>query len=115
MQTATILHMNSPHETNANDWLANSVKDMKRQMDRVSGEVGKLLEAIRGDDLGNEGILPRIQMLEKEQSEMRKRLVEIEGIAKKNQRYFLGFFTVLGAIGGTLLKIIIDHIVPIKK
>lgn len=114
MEPATILYM-STHETQNNDWLANSVKDMKRQMDRVSGEIGKLVVAIQGDDLGNEGILPRVQMIEKIQAEQEKRLNDIENLAKKNQRYFIGFFTVLGAVGGTILKIVIDHIVPIKK
>lgn len=115
MQTARILTMNTeePGQNERDERHAGSQRDIKSikvQIDKLTGEVGKLVVALKGDDLGTEGVLPRIVGIEKEVQALKARLDEMELLAKKNQMYLIAFVTTVGVVLGTLIKSAIDHL-----
>jgi chromosome segregation ATPase len=128
MQTAAILYMN-PTERNQDDRPFDPLRDMKKQLDQLIGHIGGMRDevaeirtALKGNDYGTEGLVVRIEQIESwqsrvesEQRKMEAKLEEYEKAAKLNRRYLFAFFTALGTVGGTVLKIIIDHLVPVKK
>lgn len=106
METATILHMNQNEQSERED--RSTLKDVKRQMDRLTGEVGKLVDAIQGNDLGNEGLLPRVMNVESAQQDLKKRLDDIELEGKRRGMYIMAVVSLISIILGTLFKTFID-------
>lgn len=128
MQTATILHMSNDQRNN-DDRPYDPIRDMKRQLDTLSGHIGgmrtdmtEIRTALTGNEFGNDGLVARQERIEGRQLqsevEIRKmaaKLDEFEKSAKLNRRYVMAFIAALGTVAGTFLKIIIDHLVPVKK
>jgi hypothetical protein len=127
MQTAAILHMST--DRNNDDRPYDPVRDMKRQFDNladhISGmreDLGEIRTALKGNEFGTEGLVVRVEQIEvwqvrveAEQKMFAAKLEEYEKTAKTNRRYLLAFIGAVGAVAGTVFKIIIDHLIPIKK
>jgi NTP pyrophosphatase (non-canonical NTP hydrolase) len=107
MQLAPILHMNQELEQ-SDQHERSTMKDLKRQMDRLTGEVGRLVDAIQGNDMGNEGLIPRVQAIETQQDALKKRLDEMELEAKKRGMYIMAIVGLIGIVLGTGFKALID-------
>jgi len=131
MQTVTILRMShNPTELrNADDRPYDDIKDMKRQLDKLTGYVGEMKEdmtevktALKGNEYGTEGLVLRVETLEAsyrevvaEQKKFAVRMEEYENRARNNRRYIIAFVAAVSGFAGTVFKIFIDHIVPVKK
>lgn len=115
MQTATILQMNQEESTERDEreerhtGTQRDIKSIKLQVDKLSGAVGELVVALKGNEFGTEGMVVRVQQIEQQQNLLNKRLDELELAAKKKEMYIVAFFTACGVVIGTIIKSIIDH------
>jgi hypothetical protein len=116
MQTATILHMNheESQERDAREERYRGSQDdisiIRRELNKLTGEVGKLVTAFKGDDLGREGMVAQVRTIIEEHVKLKTRLDDIERVARLNQKYLFAFIGTLGVVLGTVAKIIIDHL-----
>ena len=86
------------------------IRDIKYQLDRLSGEVGKLITAFTGNEFGTEGIVEQMKRVIIEQASLKKRLDDLELATTKKQLYLLAFVATLGVVAGSIIKSIIDHL-----
>lgn len=102
--------MNERDQEQEENWhfSSDNIRKMKLQLDKLSGFIGDLVEAIKGNDLGHEGLLSRLSKVEDTLHIMDQRLKEMEVSAKKREFYLLTIFTLLGALMGMAVKAIID-------
>jgi len=115
MQTATILHMN--HEENAESERRDQrhtasqqdIKSIKIQMDKLTYTIGELRDAIRGNDLGNPGMLPRVEKMEQEVHDLKVLFDDMALSIKKNQMYLLLAVGAISAVAGMILNKLIDY------
>jgi hypothetical protein len=121
VQEAIILHMNQEEsqERDAREQrhtgTQRDIRDIKYQLDRLSGSVGELVTAFKGNDFGTEGIVEQMKRVMQEQSMLKKRLDDLELATAKKQRYLLAFVSTVGVVGGTIIKSIIDHFLKSKS
>lgn len=92
-----------------------TLKDLKRQMDRLTGEVGKLVVALQGDQLGNEGILPRVLQIEKEMADVKRQMEDMQLAMRKKEIHVAAIVGLVMFILGSAAKALFDHLIPIKK
>lgn len=92
------------------------IKSIRLQIDRLTGEVGKLVvgqtemvTAIKGNDMGTEGIVNQVLEFKKELKELKERVDNMELAAKKKEMYIVAFFAACGVVLGTIIKTVIDH------
>jgi uncharacterized coiled-coil protein SlyX len=128
MQTATILHM-SPTERNQDDRPYDDIREMKRQLDKLIGHFGDMREdvseiatSLKGNEFGTQGLVARFEKMEEKQARQEEehkafalRLQEYERAAKVNRRYLMAFFGAVGTVVGTIIKLVVDHLVPTHK
>lgn len=86
------------------------IKDIKYQLDRLTGAVGELVTAFKGNDMGTEGVLARVGKIEEIQKELQQQFTDLKAATDKKQMYLLAFVTTLGVVAGSLLKSIVDHL-----
>jgi len=86
------------------------IRSIKLQIDKLTGAVGELVTAFKGNDLGTEGIVARVLQIEEQQDKLKKRLDDLELASKKKEMYLLAFFAAIGVVLGTLIKTIVDHL-----
>jgi len=114
---------------NSDDRAYDPIRDMKKQFDILSGAIGgmrsdlsEIRTALTGNEMGTEGLVARVENMEGRQmgfeldvKKIFSKLEEYEKSAKVNRRYVLAFIGVLGTVAGTIIKIVIDHLMPVKK
>ena len=80
------------------------IREMRRQMDKLSGTIGELVTAFKGNDLGTDGIVATVARLEAEQEKLNDRLDKMEMATGKKQMYLAAVLVMAGAIIGAILK-----------
>ena len=92
------------------------VSVIRKELNKLTSAVGELVTAFRGNDLGTEGIISEVRklvadqlLMEKRFDKLEKRFEGIQGMAKTNQRYIMGFIAAIAAIIGAVGKSFIDH------
>lgn len=88
---------------------------IRKELNKLTGAVGELVTAFKGNDLGTEGMVAQVRSVIEEQATLKSRLDDIERIARLNQKYLFAFIGTLGIVLGTIAKTIIDHLFTIKK
>lgn len=83
---------------------------IRKELNKLTGAVGELVTAFKGNDLGTEGMVAQVRDLIDEQAKLKERLDDIERIAKMNQKYLFAFIGTLGVVLGSVVKTIIDHL-----
>jgi hypothetical protein len=83
---------------------------IRKELNKLTGEVGKLVTAFKGNDLGTEGMVAQVRSVIEEQATLKSRLDDIERVARLNQKYLFAFIGTLGVVLGTIAKTIIDHL-----
>lgn len=91
------------------------VRIMRQELNKLSGAVGDLVDCLKGNDFGEDGLVKQFKALKDETYRLKGRLDAIELSAKVNQKAWRIVYILLGTVGGTVLKIIIDHLIPVKK
>jgi chromosome segregation ATPase len=93
------------------------VKMMRAELNKLTGSVGDLVVAIKGNDMGTEGILGRIKAMENKLHEFEDRLDATEMEAKeakleaaKRQFYLMIIWGLTGTVVGTIFMSVINHI-----
>lgn len=86
------------------------IRDIKFQMDKLTGVVGDLVTALKGNEFGTEGMVAQVRAIIDEQTALKKRLDDLELANSKKQMYLIAFVTTVGVVIGTLIKTAIDHI-----
>ena len=86
------------------------IRDIKRQIDKLSGLVGDLVTAFTGNEFGTEGIIEQMKRVVLHQAELKKRLDDLELATQKKQLYLLAFVTTVGIVIGGIVKSFIDHL-----
>lgn len=114
--TAILYHMNQ-EESNEREareeryrGSQEDIMIIRKELNKLTGEVGKLVTAFKGNDLGTEGMVAQVRQVIEEQAKMKRRLDEIERIAKINQKYLFAFIGTLGVVLGSIAKTVIDHL-----
>jgi|GEM_PF-5114034 len=117
MQPATILYMSNPTETHERSF--DPIRQMKVQLDKLTESVGDLREdfrevatAIKGNDMGTEGFVSRIERIEERQELFEERMSTLERQSKLHRRVFKFAYTAAGALGLALLKYFGDKLFP---
>jgi len=87
---------------------------IRKELNKLTSEVGKLVTAFKGDDLGREGMVAQVRAIIEEHVKLKSRLDDIERVARLNQKYLFAFIGTLGVVLGTIAKTVIDHLF-IKK
>jgi regulator of replication initiation timing len=103
----------SDHNENREQHYKDSLNDarrMREQLDILSGKVGELVTAIKGNDMGTEGVVGQIKTLRAEQELLKKRLDDIEQSTAKKNAYLGVAIGTVGLFLGTIIKVIIDHL-----
>lgn len=97
-------------------------KRMRHQLDILTGKVGDLVTAIKGNDLGTEGVVGQIKALrvQIEAIEVRleaveQRAAEARAEARMRQRYMKMAYSAAGALVLVIIKFLIDRFVPVIK
>lgn len=97
-------------------------KKMRELMDIMAGKIGEMMIAIKGNDMGTEGLVGQIKAIRMEQEAMKKRLDEIEVKAEqaklevaKKQFYLLVIWGLIGAVAATVFMTILNHFFPVLK
>lgn len=85
-------------------------KQMRQQLDILAGRVGDLVTAIKGNDMGTEGVVGQIKAIRMEQDHLKKRLDDMEQSTAKKNAYIVVAVGTVGLFLGTIAKIIIDHL-----
>jgi len=85
------------------------IKSIKIQMDKLTYTIGELRDAIKGNDMGNPGMLPRVEQIEKEVRDLKTEVDDIALSVKKNQMYLVIAVGAISTVGGMILKGIIDY------
>ena len=112
---ATILHMNQEEtdESGRRDQRHSAsqqdIKSIRVQVDKLSFIIGELTASIKGNDMGNPGMLPRQEQIERRLRAIEVRLDEMDIAAKKNQLYLAIAVGAICTVGGMILKGIIDY------
>lgn len=83
---------------------------IRKELNKLTGAVGDLVTAFKGNDLGTEGMVAQVKSVIEEQANLKSRLDDIERIAKMNQKYLFAFVGAVGVALGTVGKTIIDHL-----
>lgn len=115
MQTATILHMNHEEgqererQDQRHSASQQDIKSIKVQMDKLTYTIGELRDAIKGNDLGNPGMLPRVEQMEEEVRLLKVQFDDMALSLKKNQMYLVIAVGAISTVGGMILKGIIDY------
>lgn len=100
------------------------IKSIKMQVDNLSGvvgtmngTVGTLVTALKGNDMGTEGILPQVLAIKIEQGKIKleqetinRRLDEVSLLKSKNQMYLIAFVAVLAAGLGAFLTAFFNYL-----
>lgn len=94
------------------------VKMMRTELNKLTGSVGELVVAIKGDDMGTtEGIVGRIKAMESKIHEFEDRLDATEMEAKeakleaaKRQFYLMVIWGLTGTVVGTIFMSVINHL-----
>lgn len=116
MQTAILRHMNEEESTERNSreeryiGTQGDISSIKKQLDKLTGIVGELVTAFKGNDLGTEGMVAQVRSVVEEQIALKARLDDLERIAKMNQKYLFAFIGTVGMVLGGVVKSIIDHL-----
>lgn len=113
---AAILHMNH-EETKERDGredryrgTQDDISIIRKELNKLTGAVGELVTAFKGNDLGTEGMVAQVRSVIEEQAKLKERLDDIERIAKTNQKYLFAFIGTVGVVLGSVVKTIIDHL-----
>jgi len=85
------------------------IKSIKIQMDKLTYTIGELRDAIRGNDLGNPGMLPRVEKMEQEVHDLKVLFDDMALSIKKNQMYLLLAVGAISAVAGMILNKLIDY------
>lgn len=91
------------------------VRDLKRQLDKLTGAVGELVVAFKGNDLGTQGMVARVHEIEEQQRALKNRLDELELATKRKEMYVMAIIGLAGIVIGSLIKTLFDHLLPVKK
>jgi chromosome segregation ATPase len=90
------------------------IRDIKHQLDRLSGAVGELVTAFKGNDMGTEGVLARLGKIEMDQRALQEQFSELKAAIDKKQMYLIAFFTTAGIVLGSIFKSVVDHFLKPK-
>ena len=85
------------------------IKSIRIQVDKLSYIIGELTAAIKGNDTGNPGLLPRQEQIEDRLRAIEIRLDNMDLAAKKNQLYLAIAVGAVCTVGGMILKGVIDY------
>ena len=85
-------------------------REMRNLLDRLIGEVGDLMVAIKGNDLGTEGIVGQLKSMKTKIEEFEARLNHIQSQAKLERFKMATIWSLLGALGMSLLYWIMEHV-----
>lgn len=87
---------------------------MRERLDQVQASIGELMVAVKGNDLGTEGLVGQIKRMKQTVEEFDKRLEKIERDGYKEKFRMAMVFTLLGALGTSLIEWILEHLFKIK-
>lgn len=113
---ALILHMNHEETREREDreerykGSQDDIAIIRKELNKLTGAVGDLVTAFKGNDLGTEGMVAQVRSVIEEQATLKSRLDDIERVARLNQKYLFAFIGTLGVVLGTIVKIVIDHL-----
>jgi predicted nucleic acid-binding Zn-ribbon protein len=98
------------------------IKVMRSELNKLTGSVGDLVVAIKGNDLGTEGMLGQMKRIQEKVAAFEDRLDAAELAAKeatieaaKKQFYLMIIWGLVGTVLGTIFMSVINHLFNTKK
>lgn len=117
MNTATILKMEDTHDKEGRYWTVDKVDQLKRQIDTLSGAVGEvredvrdLIAAVRGNEMGAEGMFSRVSAIEAKQHLLEQQFETLKLIVSQQKSYVSAFKWIAGALSGSVGTFILDRL-----
>lgn len=104
-------------------------KNMYRQVEKLALQIGELVTAIKGNDMGTLGVIGQLRQLDGRMDSLDLRIDTIDERIDKVERaadqarvelarrqlYLNVIWGLLGVVGGTIFMTIINHLSPIIK
>jgi hypothetical protein len=116
MQAATILHMNHEENNEREERYRASQDDVsiiRKELNKLTKAVGDLADSLRGDDLGNKGLVFRIEQVEKTADDLKKRIEDVIQRAKSRETYVRIIWGLICFVVGTVFMVILNRLIPI--
>lgn len=86
---------------------------IRREVNKLTIVVGDLAQALRGNDLGNIGLIGRLEVVEAAQKALYKRLEDVIQHAKSRETYIRIIWGLICFVVGTVFMVILNRIVPV--
>ena len=106
---------------NADDHIYNEDKEVKRVLHKLvehvglmQGDLTEIRTALKGNDFGTDGLVNRVEMLEKELIEVRSDVEMLKRQAKLHRRIMKFAYSAGGALALWLIKYFGDKFYPSK-
>lgn len=91
-----------------------SVDMMGLKLGEMNLEMSKMSTALKGDDVGNYGVVPRLKILEEEQKAIRENVKELLRAQKSREKLLLAIYTLGGILVSTLIRAIFEYLTKAK-
>ncbi|HSY77039.1 MAG TPA: hypothetical protein VK890_09300 [Bacteroidia bacterium] len=88
---------------------------IRHELNKLSGAVGELVVALRGNDFGSDGLIARVKEIEVETDKMKKRVDQIELVAKGRELHVRIIWGLVCFILGTAFVEFLRYLSPVYK
>jgi hypothetical protein len=88
---------------------------IRREVNKLTGVVGELMVAIKGNDMGTEGMAKQIREIKEIADTLSDRVKDLEDKERFREKAWRVVFLLVGTVAGTYIKTIIDRLIPLKK
>jgi hypothetical protein len=88
---------------------------IRKELNKLTGAVGELVVALKGNDFGTDGLIIRVREIEDETDKMKKRIDQIELVAKGKELHLRIIWGLVCFILGTAFVELLRYFSPVYK